>query len=453
MRFEQLIDPDLGCASYIVGDAGAAIVVDPGLDCERHLAAARRLGLEIRHVVETHVHADHVSGRALLAAATGARLHAPAAAGIAGADPLADGDELAVGDVRLRALATPGHRPEHTAYAVADVSRSAAPWLLLSGDSLLVGDVARPDLAIDARDGARALHASLRRLLALGDHVELWPGHVGGSLCGGSQLSRKTSSTLGYERRTNPLLAIESVADFSAAALAQLPLRPPTVERVVARNRGASPSGAAAAAPLLTPADAAPLLAQGAVLLDARTAVAFDAAHVPGSLSLPLTGEGLGTRAAWALDGDAPLLVLAELEADARELARRLRAVGLDRIAGVLAGGSAAWRAAGLALESAGTLSLAALRARLGELTLVDVRARDEWDAGHVAGAVFLPAERLRDGAAELVRRAPLVVGCAAGNRAAFAASFLRRAGAERVLRLGGGIPELPAHGVELVRG
>jgi hydroxyacylglutathione hydrolase len=204
--FRQVLYRDLGCASYVLGDGGEAIVVDPRWDIDIYLEIARNELLSITHVLETHNHADHVSGRFRLAQITGARCHCAADGEPADGEGIAAGWEIAIGSVRVQALATPGHRPEHLAFAVADLSRGSDPWLLLTGDSLLVGDIARPDLAVEPRDGAAALHDSLKRLVALDDYVEVWPAHVGGSLCGGVRLSGKTSSTVGYERRHNPLL-------------------------------------------------------------------------------------------------------------------------------------------------------------------------------------------------------------------------------------------------------
>jgi hydroxyacylglutathione hydrolase len=206
MFFQQVLYHDLGCASYLLGDDGEVVVVDPRWDIDVYLRIAAEQHLAITHVIDTHEHADHVSGRARLCAATGARAHRPLRPGASAApDTIAAGETLTVGALRLIALGTPGHRPEHLAFAVADTTRGEDPWLVLTGDSLLVGDVARPDLAYEPAEGAAALHDTLARLTALGDGVEVWPGHVGGSLCGGAGLSNKTSSTIGYERRHNPV--------------------------------------------------------------------------------------------------------------------------------------------------------------------------------------------------------------------------------------------------------
>src|SRR3989440_5903399 len=215
MLFRQILHEDLGCASYVVADAGEAAVVDPKWRIEDYLELAHEHDVRIRHVLETHNHADHLSGRGRLSAATGATLHVSAEAGAEyDHEPLADGTTLELGDARITALRTPGHRPEHLAFRVEDASRAEEPWLLLTGDSLFVGDVARPDLAVEPEEGARGLYGSLARLLEHDDFLEVWPGHVGGSLCGGAGMSEKPGSTLGFERRFNPLLGIETEDEF-----------------------------------------------------------------------------------------------------------------------------------------------------------------------------------------------------------------------------------------------
>jgi glyoxylase-like metal-dependent hydrolase (beta-lactamase superfamily II)/rhodanese-related sulfurtransferase len=444
--FRQLIDADLGCACYVLGDHGRAVVVDPGLDIDAILDAAAQERATIELVLETHVHADHVSGRELLARRTGARVRVPAGGGIAASagEPLTSGETLEIAGIQLDVLATPGHRPEHLAFAVRDRQRSEQPWLLLSGDSLLVGDLARPDLAIDPHDGAQQLHATVTELVGLGDGVELWPGHVGGSLCGGPGLAAKSSSTIGYERHASPLLRETDRETFARRLIDSLPIRPPTVARVVARNRLATP----AATDTIEELDAAGLaraLTAGAIVVDARPADAFDAHHLVGSISLSLTGRGVGTRAARVLPPDAELVVCADDPHTARTLARRLAAVALDGVVGFVTADTLATPP--LDLATVPPVSVSELAERLDSSTLVDVRDNAEWEAGHVAGSIHVPLERLSDMAQLLPGDAALVVACATGPRAALAASWLRRAGwsAQRVS--GGGVPELLATG------
>src|ERR671916_2901560 len=213
MIFRQITHDDLGCASYLVGDERAAVaaVVDPRFEIDVYLDLSRYMGVRIEHILGTHNHADHVSGHGRLAIATGATIHVHRLAA-PDYDHVAfdEGWELELGQVVIRALHTPGHRPEHTAFALVDRARGDEPWAVLTGDSLFVGDIARPDLAIEREDGARGIFRSLHeKLLALAPETEVWPGHLGGSLCGGPAMDMKVSSTIGYERRNNPLLGEE----------------------------------------------------------------------------------------------------------------------------------------------------------------------------------------------------------------------------------------------------
>ncbi|MDQ3865207.1 MAG: MBL fold metallo-hydrolase, partial [Actinomycetota bacterium] len=239
MFFRQVLHDDLGCASYVVAAVGEAAVIDPKWEVEDYLALADEHGFRIAHVLETHNHADHVSGHGRLVAATGATIHVSKDAAVAYEhEALADGDVVAVGGVRLTALATPGHRPEHLAFLVSDGERAESPWLVVTGDSLFVGDLARPDLAVDPGEGAHGLFASLRRLLALDDFAEVWPGHIGGSLCGSAAMSEKPASTIGFERRYNRFARLAEEDDFVRALTGKLAPQPPNFRRIVELNRG-----------------------------------------------------------------------------------------------------------------------------------------------------------------------------------------------------------------------
>ena len=455
MFFRQVLYRDLGCASYILGDAGEAIVVDPRWDVDAYLEIAVTERLSITHVIDTHEHADHVSGRARLVAATGARalrprrVDEPAAPGT-----IAAGDTLTVGVLALTALATPGHRPEHLAFAVSDRSRGEDPWMLLSGDSLLVGDVARPDLAYEPVEGATVLHETLAQLQhQLDDGVEVWPAHVGGSLCGGAGLSHKTSSTIGYERRHNPPLALDAPR-FVDAVTRSLPCRPPNVERIVGLNRETRRSFPGEPAPIDAAALAA-LCGDGVTVVDSRSPEDFDSGHLPGAVNLPVASPGLGTRAGWALDPERPLAIVARDAATARATASALQAVGFWQLAGAAIADPDAWREAGLPVADSQAWDVDRLADGLhdGAVALVDVRELPEWIAGHVAGSHHVPLQRVRDVAAvpDAADGRPTAVACAAGVRAAFAASLLRRAGRADVVRVaGGGIEDLRSRGVRL---
>jgi glyoxylase-like metal-dependent hydrolase (beta-lactamase superfamily II)/rhodanese-related sulfurtransferase len=457
MFFRQVLHEDLGCASYVVADGGVAAVVDPKWEIEEYLDLAREHDFRIRHVLETHNHADHLSGRGRLAAATGATLHVSREAGAEYEhEPLEDGTAIELGDARITALRTPGHRPEHLAFLVEDRGRDESPWLVLTGDSLFVGDVARPDLAVEPEDGARDLHRSLRKLLEQEDFLEVWPAHVGGSLCGGAGMSEKPGSTLGFERRFNELLRIEDEDEFVRELTGNLAPQPPNFERIVELNRGPLVGEPAVLQPLAA-TRAHELLERGATLVDGREPREFDAVHVPGSLSVTQVYSGVGTRAAWVLEPEAEVVVLAASDDDARTLARSLEAVGFRSLRGFVAGGIAAWQAAGLPTDSTPAIDPTGLaeRLRAGDMTLLDVREDDEWDEGHVEGSLHVPYHELRDGAPpEFPRDRPLAVACSAGNRSSLAASLLRRSGVERVVHVtDGGIEELERLGIELVRG
>jgi hydroxyacylglutathione hydrolase len=454
--FRQVLYRDLGCASYILGDGGEAVVIDPRWDIDVYLETAATERLRISHVVDTHEHADHVSGRLRLARATGAQPRRPVSDAGAMPGTIAPGDEITVGALCLTAVPTPGHRPEHLAFTVADHARSREAWMLLSGDSLLVGDIARPDLAVTATEGARSLHASLRRLLELADHVEVWPAHVGGSLCGGAGLSGKTSSTVGFERRHNHLLELDEPR-FVGGLTASLPSRPPNIDRIVGLNRitsGGSPPEPRA----LGGAALRRVLAGRANVIDSRTPPRFDAGHIAGSINLPVSSPGVGTRAGWALDPMDPVVIVAADEAEGRQMASALQAVGFWQLEGVCIADPAAWQQALIPVACAASWNLEQLAAGLRQdaVDLVDVREPGEWTSGHIAGSHHVPLNRLRDVESIVLPRGgrTTAVACAAGVRAAFAASLLRRAGRTDVVRVaGGGIPDLGALGLELTVG
>jgi glyoxylase-like metal-dependent hydrolase (beta-lactamase superfamily II)/rhodanese-related sulfurtransferase len=456
LLFRQVLYRDLGCASYILGDGGEAIVVDPRWDIDPYLEIAQAEHLRIAHVIDTHDHADHVSGRRRLAQATGARAYRPGEREDGATDVILAGDEIIVGSVCLTAVATPGHRPEHLTLMVSDLSRGPDPWLLLTGDSLLVGDIARPDLAVDAADGAHDLHASLTTLLDLPDHVEVWPAHIGGSLCGGAGLSGKTSSTVGFERRHNPLLGLAE-APFVDGLTGNLPSRPPNIGRIVELNR--RPGGGSPPEPGLIGGDALrALLHAGATVLDGRAPAEFDADHVAGSLNLPVSSPGVGTRAGWALDPEAAVVIVAADEHSGRAMVSALQAVGFWRLEGVSPADPVQWHRHGVPVARAGAWDVEQLAAglRTQSVDLVDVREPSEWIAGHVPGSHHVPLNRLRDVESLVLPQQgrTTAVACAAGMRAAFAASLLRRAGREDVVRVaGGGVGDLSALGLELAPG
>jgi hydroxyacylglutathione hydrolase len=436
--FRQFVDDDLGCASYIVGDeqAGLAVAVDPPYAIEPLLDAAARHGVRLAAVLETHTHADHVSGHGRLALEHGVpiRVHSLAEATFEH-EPLEDGTEIELGDVVIRTIHTPGHRPEHCCFAVVDRSRGDEPWLVLTGDSLFVGDAGRPDLAVEAKEGAEGQFHSLRRLVELGDGVEVFPGHVAGSLCGAA-MSSKASTTIGFERRFNPQLQGE-LGDFLAAALERpQPPRPPNMERIVELNRG----DLVGAPPPLTLTEAVP---GDAIVLDVRPTAAFAAGHHPGAVGIPICGSSFATRAAFVLP-ERPIVIHASDEAEALGAARSLHAVAIFELAGWQEGGGK---------ERLEPVSLEELETLLANdaVELLDVREADERDEGHIPGSRHLPYRTARAAAeAGLLDGRPVVTICESGPRAAIAASVLQAAGVAARPVLDGGIATWQAHGGEL---
>jgi hydroxyacylglutathione hydrolase len=434
--FKQFLDDDLGCACYLVGDehAGLAVVVDPPYAIEPVLAEIDRREVRLVGVLETHTHADHVSGHGRLALEYGVpiRVHSAAEATFAH-EPLEDGTEVEVGDVVLRTIHTPGHRPEHCCFAVVDRSRGDDPWLVLTGDSLFVGDAGRPDLAVEAQEGAEGMFHSLRRLIELGDGVEVFPGHVAGSLCGAA-MSSKASTTIGFERRFNRALQGE-LEDFVSAALGPQPPRPPNMEQIVELNRGEL---IGVQAPLRR-LDSVP---DDAIVLDVRPTDVFAVGHHPGAVGIPVSGSSFATRAAFVLPERAVVLHAAD-ETEAAGAARSLHAVGLFGLAGWQEGGGE---------ERLEPVSLDELERMLGDDTieLLDVREADERDEGHVPGSRHLPYRTARAAAeAGLLNGRPVVTICESGARAAIAASVLQALGIDARPVLDGGIPDWRARGGE----
>jgi rhodanese-related sulfurtransferase/glyoxylase-like metal-dependent hydrolase (beta-lactamase superfamily II) len=440
--FRQITHDDLGCASYLIGDedAGVAAVVDPKLEIGEYLSLARYMSVSIEHILETHNHADHVSGHGRLAAATGAIIHIHReAAPDYDHEPFDDGWELALGSVCVRALHTPGHRPEHTAFALIDTARGGEPWAVLTGDTLFVGDIARPDLAVDKQEGARDIFRSLHhRLLALGESVEVWPGHLGGSLCGGPGMDMKVSSTIGFERRHNDLLQEEDEDRFVARTTASLPPQPPNFQAVVDINRGPLLREGVEAHPL-TPRQVEQMHARGALVVDVRTALQFDEAHLPGSVSIPAVQAGFGTKLSWVADRAQDVVLIGRDDEDGTRAALLAAAVGITRIGGYLAGGMTSWREEKRLTDRIERIDVPALHERLAgaqAIQILDVREQAEWDERHIPGSVLTPYHDVRGIPEGIDPQRPIAVICSSGQRSGVAASLLRLHGAQEVLHV-----------------
>ena len=444
MLFRQVIHEDLGCASYLVGDVGegVAAVIDPQWEIEPYLHLSRLHGVRIEHVLETHNHADHVSGHGRLARASGATIHIHRLAGAAYPhEPFDDGWTLSLGAVEVEAVLTAGHRPEHTSFVLRDRKRGGGPVAVLTGDSLFVGDVARPDLAVEPEEGARELYRSLHeRLFSLPGEVEVWPGHLGGSLCGGSGLDHRTSSTIGFELAHNHALEFQTAEDFVADAIGSLGDRPPNVERVVELNRGPLVEELGTPTPL-TPHAVEVAIDGGARVVDARTNEQFDEAHIPGALSASAYDTGFGTKVARVVPPDADLIVVAASDGYELAAAELLASVGL-RVRGFLAGGMTAWRSEGREISRIELIDREALVARREDdedLVVLDVRDASEFAAGHVEGAIHIPYGELAQRLGELPVDRPIATVCSGGKRSGLAASILQREGFERVVHVGVG--------------
>jgi glyoxylase-like metal-dependent hydrolase (beta-lactamase superfamily II)/rhodanese-related sulfurtransferase len=445
MLFRQIIHEDLGCASYLVGDtaSGVAAVVDPQWDIDPYLHLSRLHGVRIEHVLETHNHADHVSGHGRLARATGATIHVHELAEAEYPhEAFADGWTLALGEgATIEAIHTPGHRPEHTSFLLRDTARGDDPWAVLTGDSLFVGDVARPDLAVEPREGAAGIFRSLHeRLLVLPEDTEVWPGHLGGSLCGSSGIDLKTCSTIGFERRHNRALGFDSEADFVEDAVATIGSKPPNVEHIVSLNRG--PLVESIGAPTqLTPHGFEAAIAAGALAVDSRTNEQFDEAHIPGAISASGYDTGFATKVAQVVPVDAELLVVAASDGNELEAAELLAAVGL-RVRGFLGGGMTSWRAEDRPVARIEAIDLEELGRRLDGSDgpqVLDVRGAAEYEEGHIPGSIHVPFGQLLDRIEELPRERPIATICKAGKRSGLAASILQREGFEGVIHVSRG--------------
>ncbi|GAC1539023.1 MAG: MBL fold metallo-hydrolase [Acidimicrobiales bacterium] len=431
----SILDEGLGNSSYLVdlGD-GRALVLDPERDAGPYLAAAELRGLDIAYTVETHLHADFVSGSRELAA-RGAQVVASAAGGLEFSHRgLRDGDEVDLGGLRLRGLATPGHTPEHLAYLLLDGS---VPVALFSGGSLLVGAVARTDLIgpDQTEDLARSLWRSLHeRVLALPDDLPVYPTHGAGSFCSAPAGSER-ATTIGREKATNPLLGAPDEDAFVKLLLDGLGTYPPYFLRLREVNR-AGPTIYGTPQPPLTPLDVEQtrrLLADGAQIVDARPLAAFAAGHIPGALSIALRSV-FGTWLGWLADPARPLVFIVDDDQDRDDLVRQALNVGYENLAGELAGGPASWSAAGLSLT---TIPLVGADA-LDPGRTIDVRQASEFESGHIPDVRNIELGALAAAEGDL-GRGPLTVSCGHGERAMSAASVLAAAGRHDLTVFDGG--------------
>ena len=452
MLLRQFVIDGLGHLSTLIADDATrlAAVVDPRRDVDVYLDAAGERDLRISHVVETHLHNDYVSGGRELAALTGATHVIGAGAALATEHrPIRHGETFDVGHLRFTALETPGHTPEHVAYAVADRSRADEPLLIFTGGSLLVGAVGRTDLlgADNALPYARAMFRSLTDvILPHEDFVGVYPTHGAGSLCS-TGISSTTSSTVGYERRHNPMVGSADVDTFARVLLAGQPAFPRYFARMRPTNQ-AGPRLLGGRVPDARPLDLPEVraeLAAGALAVDLRSPSAHATAHIPGSLSIP-SGSSFGTWLGWVVEHDRPLVLVLDAPDDWDDAIRQALRIGHERVVGHLRGGFPSWSETDAPIESGGRLTVDELAVRLDRAGddapfVIDVRQLNEYEHAHIPGSLHLAGGSLPDRLDELPRDRPIATVCASGYRASVAASLLRAAGFADVSWVADGVP------------
>ena len=451
MYSQQFFIDGLGCASYIVGceAKGVAAIIDPDREVQKYLDAASARGLTITHIIETHLHADHVSGNSDLLARTGATIYVHEASGAEFPhQPVKDGDVLELGNLRLKVIHTPGHTPESITLLLTDTTRSEQPWIALTGDTLFVGDMGRPDLVgAEAANGLASdmYHTINEKILPLSDGLMIYPGHGAGSLCGKSIGSMRLT-TLGYERMSNPALAPRSKEDFVEYAVSGLPEQPGNHTRIKAMNRkGVKPLGAVQPAPLSIK-EALPYFQRGAGLLDTRPKADYVQAHVPGSVHLEADDQ-LSNRIGFVFPPDVPMILLLKDASDYVRVVYSLARVGYENVVGFIAEGLDVWERMGLPLTAGDVKDIEPkeLHNLMQSCTngdcpvVVDVREPWEYRQGHVPGAILMPLGQIASRVAELDPERPVAVICASGNRSQSAAALFGQKGFKTIYNVLGG--------------
>jgi len=462
MFTQQFFVEGLGCASYLVGceAQGIAAVVDPDREVQKYLDTAQSRGLKITHIIETHLHADHVSGNSDLAACTGADIYLHENSGAEFPHKtLKQNDVVELGNIRLHVLHTPGHTPESITLLVSDTTRAEEPWLALTGDTLFVGDIGRPDLVgMDAARGlAGDMHESINhKILPLNDSLLIYPGHGAGSLCGKS-IGAMRSTTLGFERKYNPALAPRERDEFVEFAINGLPEQPGNHTRIKSMNRkGVKALGKIEVRPL-TIQESIPYFQRGAGLLDTRSKEEYVKAHVPGSVHLEADTQ-LSNRIGFVFPPDAPMILLIEDVSQYEQILYSLARVGYENVVGYLAEGLDVWKNMGLPITSGDIKDVEPKEmyqimqsCSNGDCpVVVDVREPWEYRQGHVPGAVLIPLGQLSSRLNELDPERPVAVICASGSRSQSAAALLGQKGFKTVYNVSGGTGAWMYSGLEL---
>ncbi len=475
MIVQQFFVGGIAHSSYLLGGIDTCAIVDPRRDVEIYLDAAKSLDMKVTHILETHLHADFVSGHLDLAEKTGAKIYAPKSGECKfNHVGLAEGDTFELEDMVLNVLETPGHTPEHISYVVTDTSRGNDPVGVFTGDTLFVGDVGRPDLFPGrAKKLASSLYDSLHeKLLKLPDFCEVYPAHGAGSLCGRAMGAKRTS-TIGYERKYNTALQIKNREEFIESLTTNMPSVPDHFSRCSDINRnGPVPVGNLSALEQLDPENFNKVVKcqefskeitkncdlktrmeyakfENTLVLDVRSYESFGGQHIPGSYHIGVSGN-FATFAGWILPPNANILLVTENSEQIEEAVVWLRRVGLDRVIGYLDGGMSAWAGAGLATAHVGQLSTEELHKMITsehEMVLVDVRAPSEYEQLHIERAINIPVAELRTRYEELEPDVLTVLICGIGNRSSIGTSILKQHGFKKVFNAAGGMTGYSAAG------
>lgn len=440
-------------SSYILAGSDVCAVIDPQRDIDLYINEARSLGVTITHILQTHLHADFVSGHMDLAEKTGAKIYvAKSARCTFDHVALSENDTIEIEDIVIKVMETPGHSPESLCYAVMDTSRGEDAVCVLTGDTLFVGDVGRPDLFPDKAEALadQLYHSLFDKLLKLPDFCEVLPAHGAGSLCGRA-MGAKWRSTIGYEKKYNAALQIREKTAFIKSLTEDMPPAPDHFSRCNETNR----KGPVLVSQLPRMQELSPkafkemLEKEDVVVVDTRSYLAFGSQHIPGAWSLDFEGN-LPTFAGWVLPIDKDLLVVSDSYKEAEKTQIWLRRVGMDRIVGYLDGGMAGWVTSGYKTHHVTQISAEDLHDKVvgsEKFVLLDVRAPLEFEDGHIDGAINIPVADLRERYEELNKEDALILTCSSGNRSSLGASILRRHGFKNLFNVAGGMTGYSAAG------